>query len=375
MSSISRARTLLAVTGSVLLLTLALVPAVTSGGRESACLYTGSLNTVEELDTFMTDVLHTPLFQGGDVGASVELRDGRDLFVFADTLRSAPFSGRQLIRNSMLLFDGWCARVVPSDHGGAVIPDRGDVGYWPMSAVYAGRDLLAVTAQRVRSTDAEADGVFAFEILGPSVAFFAVPAGDPPRLLGVRDLGPDVADTTRPVWGAATAAADGWLYLYGTARPPTGTYGFSLQVARTRPAALVDQEQWEYWDGSDWQTDPSAAVELIHAWGGVSQTLSVFEAGGRWYAVSKRGEVLGTDMTIWSAPAPTGPFSVASTVAQIPSDGATGTLQYMALAHPALLPEPGSVVVSYSRNNTDLGTVLDDPRLYRPRFLRVPLPG
>jgi hypothetical protein len=85
--------------------------------------------------------------------------------------------------------------------------------------------------------------------------------------------------------------------------------------------------------------------------------------------------VLGTDLTIWSAPAPTGPFSVASTVAEIPSDAATGTLQYMPLANPALLPEPGSVVVSYSRNNTDLGVVLDDPRLYRPRFLRVPLPG
>jgi hypothetical protein len=374
MVSTSRARALLAVMGSVLL-TLVLVPAISTGDRQGPCLYTGPLGTVEDLDTFMTDALRTPSFQGADVGASVELTDGRSLFVFADTLRSTPFGGRQLIHNSMLLFDGWCARVVSSDDGGAVIPDRGDVGYWPMSAVYASPDVLAVTAQRVRRTDVVANGVFAFEILGPSIAFFAVPSGDPPRLLGVHDLGPDVADTTRPVWGAATAAADGWLYLYGTARPPTWPYGFSLHVARTRPAALADQDRWEYWDGSGWRTDPSAAVELIDAWGGVSQTLSVFEEEGRWYAVSKRGEVLGTDLTIWSAPAPTGPFSVASTVAEIPSDAATGTLQYMPLAHPALLPEPGSVVVSYSRNNTDLGVVLDDPRLYRPRFLRVPLPG
>lgn len=374
MVPMSPARGLLAVTGVLLLLTLVLVPAV-SGGQRGSCVVTGPVDSVEELNSFMTDVLRTPSFQGGDVGASVQLRDGRSLFVFADTLRSTPFSGRRLIHNSMLLLDGVCARVVPSPDGGAVIPDRGDVGYWPMSAVYAGPDVLAVTAQRVRRTDSVADGVFAFDILGPSIAFFAVPPGDPPRLLAVRDLGPDVADTTRPVWGAATAAADGWLYLYGTSRPPTWTYGFSLRVARTRPAALGDQDRWQYWDGQDWQADPSAAVELIDAWGGVSQTLSVFEENGRWYAVSKRGEVLGTALTIWSAPAPTGPFSVASTVAQIPSDAATGTLLYMPLAHPALLPEPGSVVVSYSRNNTDLGVVLDDPQLYRPRFLRVPLPG
>jgi hypothetical protein len=46
----------------------------------------------------------------------------------------------------------------------------------------------------------------------------------------------------------------------------------------------------------------------------------------------------------------------------------------MPLAHPDLLPEPGTVVVGYSENNVDPGRVVDDPRRYRPRFLRVPLP-
>jgi hypothetical protein len=30
-------------------------------------------------------------------------------------------------------------------------------------------------------------------------------------------------------------------------------------------------------------------------------------------------------------------------------------------------------VVSYSQNNTDFQAVEDDPRIYRPRFLRVSL--
>jgi hypothetical protein len=46
----------------------------------------------------------------------------------------------------------------------------------------------------------------------------------------------------------------------------------------------------------------------------------------------------------------------------------------MPLAHPDLLPEEGSVVVSYSRNVTDLKRLLTQPTLYRPRFLRVQLP-
>ena len=77
---------------------------------------------------------------------------------------------------------------------------------------------------------------------------------------------------------------------------------------------------------------------------------------------------------IWKAPAPTGPFVPSAPLARIPSDSANGLLRYMPLAHPDLLPEPGSVVVSYSRNVADLDRLQRDPYLYRPRFLRVPLP-
>ena len=46
----------------------------------------------------------------------------------------------------------------------------------------------------------------------------------------------------------------------------------------------------------------------------------------------------------------------------------------MPLAHPELMARPGSMVISYSRNNLDFDAVVADPSLYRPRFLRVPLP-
>ena len=74
-------------------------------------------------------------------------------------------------------------------------------------------------------------------------------------------------------------------------------------------------------------------------------------------------------------PGPTGPFTANPPVAQIPSDTRAGTLRYMPLAHPDLLPEKGSIIVSYSQNDTDLAKVGKNPFLYRPRFLRVPLPG
>ncbi|WP_148616307.1 DUF4185 domain-containing protein [Nocardioides rubriscoriae] len=357
------------------------VPRV-AGASETRCLPTGGLDTVAELDAFAREVRGNPEFQGGDVGASVELQDGRQLFVFGDTLRGASFDGQGFVHNSMLVFSPACAQaVLPADHG-AIVPDRRDgVGYWPMSVAkveHPGYDLVGVSTQRVRDTGDPGDGgsgVFAFEQLGPAVAIFVVPRGGTPQLIDQQDLGPDLVDTTRPVWGAATAVVGDQVYLYGTARPDTtGVFGFSLQVARVDLDDLLDPTAWRYWDGERWQRDADRVAELVPAVGGVSQTLSVFEQDGHWYAVSKRDEVLGSDLTIWTAPAPTGPFTPSPALAQIPSDAATGTLRYLPLAHPDLLPRPGTVVISYSQNDTDVGDVLADPRLYRPRFLRVRLP-
>lgn len=352
------------------------------GASETECLPTGGLETVAALDRFASRVRGNPEFQGGDVGASVELQDGRQLFLFGDTLRGEEFDGQRFVRNSMLVFSPVCAQaVLPADHG-AIVPDRADgVGYWPMSVARVerpGYDLVGVATQRVRANGDTSAGVFAFDILGPAVAVFVVPRGGVPQLIEQRDVGPDAVDTDRPVWGAAAAVVDDRVYLYGTARPgdeaASGVSGFSLRVARVDVDDLLDVEAWRYWDGSRWQSDPDAADVLIPARGGVSQTLSVFEQDGRWFALSKRDEVLGTDLTVWTAPGPTGPFTASPALAEIPSDAVTGTLRYLPLAHPDLLPSPGTVVVSYSQNDTRFEDVLADPTRYRPRFLRVRLP-
>lgn len=345
---------------------------------ETRCVPIDPITSVEGLNRLATKVRGSSEFQGADVGADVLLQDGRRLWVFGDTLRSQDFDGQRFVRNSMLVFQDRCADVVlPADHG-ALIPDRRDgVGYWPMSIAKierTGYDLVGIAAQRVRSSAAP-DGAFAFKNLGPAIALFIVVRGQTPQLLTVNDIGPDQDGTARPTWGAASAVHDDWVYLYGTANPQKeGVFGYSLKVARVRPNDILTTSKWRYWDGSAWQPKAGTAATLIAAQGGVSQTLSVFEKDGRWYAVSKQDEFLGSHLVIWSSPGPTGPFTEGPAVAEIPSDISSGTLRYMPLAHPDLLPEKGSVVVSYSQNNTDLGEVNDNPFLYRPRFLRVDLP-
>lgn len=340
------------------------------------CVYTGTPTSVKQINQVTRSAKGGQLFGGGDVGASAPLQDGRSVWVFGTSVRGGSAGEEaQLVGNSMLLFDDDCLAVVAPADGGAVIPDRRGTWYWPMSVTTdrrEGYDVVMVSAARLKS-DQRADAA-AIRTLGPAVASYLVPRGGTPQLLGVTDFArlprPDA-----PLWGAALARAeDGWVYVYGTARDPQA-FGYSLHVARVRPEQALDQRRWRYWDGTAWVKDSSRSARLVEAVNGVSQTLSVWQgSNGTWYALSKQNDVLGTGLVIWSAPAPQGPFTAHPAVADIPSDTESGHLRYAPLAHPELLPQPGSVVVSYSNNRTDQSQILNDPRLYRPTFLRVPLP-
>jgi hypothetical protein len=363
---------------------ITLVPAEADGPRplpsvasETSCVADARApRSVADLNRQISTMQGDPAFLGADVGADVRLQDGRYLLVFGDTLRGADFDGPQFARNSMMLWGDECVSVVLPPSHGALIPDRSDgVGYWPMSAGVAhrpGYDLVLVSTQRVDATGA---GSFDFANLGPALAVFLVADGETPQLIATQDVGPDSSDLSRPAWGAAMAVDGDWLYLYGTAHPDDDSvYGFSLQVARVHPDDVLERSRWRYWDGGSWQRHPGDAAELVPAAGGVSQTLSVFHEDGTWYALSKRDGDLGDQLVIWTAPGPTGPFTPGDPVATIASDPDTGEVTYMPLAHPDILPARGTVVASYSRNNTDVDKIRADPTLYRPTFLRVPLP-
>jgi Domain of unknown function (DUF4185) len=347
------------------------LPSVAS---ETKCVQEGTPKNVEDINRLILDLQAGPALEGADVGADVKLQDGRFLFVFGDTLRDKEFGGPEFVRNSMLVWNHDCVAAVVPQNRGALIPDRGDgIGYWPMSFTLVSRtgyDLVTVSTQRVATS-----GAGAFDNLGPGLAVFVVERGGVPQFIDHEDVGPDDPSKTSPAWGAALAADNDWLYLYGTANPEQSfVFGFSVQVARVRPDEVLMTEKWRYWDGGSWQKDPGQADVLIPAEGGVSQTFSVFHRGDTWYAFSRADGDFGDKLTFWTAPAPTGPFTPSAPVGELATQ-ATGEITYMPLAHPDLFSKKGSIVASYSRNNTDFDKVLKDPSRYRPQFLRVRLPN
>jgi hypothetical protein len=342
-------------------------------GRDSNadCQATDPYSDIEAL---AADIARAPSIvglAGGDMAVDTALSDGDLLMAFGDTILDSPLTQERMVRNAVLAFGGDRTCLVLGPGGSAFIPDRSDgVGYWPTSLTEVAPGTVAMFAQRV--ADRRDDR---FVNLGPGLAEVHVDDGIP-HVVRVIEIGPDDPSRQRIGWGAGVwRADDGFIYIYGTANPERDlVFGWSLHVARVAPDRIFDTGSWEYWVGTGWSPDATRAVEIIPAVGGVEQTLSVFAIDQEWYAVSKRDGYLGDAVVIRSAPSPTGPFTAGEVVAVRPSYPEAGILRYAALAHPALFPEPGTIVLSVSNNATDAEAVSADPTLYRPEFFRVPLP-
>jgi hypothetical protein len=341
-----------------------------------ACPKPGARRTLASADQVdaILDHAHLPAWNAADIGASARLPDGRIVWLFGDTLRSGLNPG--LVSNSMLVSAGSCVSQLTDPQHGAVIPDPGaHLAYWPMSVVVlpGATDRLVVLCARIRRGTSGGGGLD-FTFLGTSAAVFDVAHDAAPVLRGITSVTPDNPSTTQVNWGAAAFATDKWIYVYGSRLTgEKGIFGRELLVCRVPADSPRDAAAFRFWDGATWQAKASRARPVLAAEHGVSQTLSVDRLGPSDYTVvSKRDGDLGDFAYVWHGGSPTGPFT-AHKAFSAPSNSSSGELQYAPLAHPEIAMADGGLLMSVSRNTTDLARLNADPSLGVPRFVEVKL--
>jgi hypothetical protein len=164
---------------------------------------------------------------------------------------------------------------------------------------------------------------------------------------------------------------DGWLYVYGTRL--TGEpldFGRELYVARAPVADPRDRSRWQFWDGGTWQPDRKRAVAGLPSRGGVCGVFSVTNVDGSFAAVSKRDGDVNDYVYLWTAPHAWGPWTPTKEI-KAPGGFDTGQLEYAPVAHPEVPLASGHLLISISRNTTDLQRLLEDPEIGRPRFAEL----
>lgn len=352
---------------------------------------------------------------GGDVAGTIDLRDGRALWVFGDTWIGPVSDGRhaegaRLINTTAALqrVDAETPGKPPAaleflwgqddakGHPTTWIPPHpgGKTWFWPTgggTVVRRGEEppRLYVFLFRVAKAQNES-GVWAFRIVGTTLAVFddiRQPVDQwKSRLLDIPHSVSDVpaegsAGDARPKWLAwGTAAIEqpssegegSWLSVYGVRRE--SPLQSDAVLARMRPEDLERFDRWQFYAaGGTWSDQPAACAAVVT---GVTPEFSVerIEIGERPQFVMVHSEpFFGPRIFTRLADRPEGPWSERNAVYRVPDK--TGEKQYFAYAAKghAQLSRPGELLVTYVVNSHDFGLMVRDASIYRPRCVRIPL--
>jgi hypothetical protein len=95
---------------------------------------------------------------------------------------------------------------------------------------------------------------------------------------------------------------------------------------------------------------------------------------GTYVLISKRYDIVGTDIVAWTAPAPQGPWTVGPTLlSPIPDvNSAAGEVTYFGISHRESPVSSGQLLVTWSLNSNDAAW-FGNPR-YGIHFAEVPQP-
>lgn len=319
-----------------------------------------------------------PRWLGGDAAYTIDLGDGRVLWLFGDSfIATSPALVRSestMVHNSVAVMTGddpasatmqfaWRDGAPPD----AFFAEDGDDWFWPNGGVRVPGGPLVVFVSEVRATPGQGLG---FASAGYRAVMVADPSGPPDAWqLAAAPVAPAPYDPTATV---ACAASDG-DHLVALLVDGQGGAGRLARWAMTDVAA-GDLSTPGWWTGTAWSTTAAtAAVVLPDA----STECSLERFADQWLLVASHGFGAST-IAIYTAPAVTGPWSDPRDVFTPPESEVPDAFVYAGKGHPALVTHTAgaSLVVTYADNSFTFSDLLDPANadtLYWPHVAELSL--
>jgi hypothetical protein len=339
----------------------------------------------DALDDYAATTPHG--WTGGDSTYSVQLPDGRRVWLFSDTFLGPldPDGARPttapMVNNSFVVQRGNRFTTVTggaAGHPTAIMPPPGsDSWYWLGDGMVADVDGTHDLQVVFDEWERYGDGGWDYRLARTVVATFSL--HDLSKPLRVDPL----PSATHTQWGSALLPAsrsgDGYTYIYGISDSPTNK---QLRIARVPGSDLSRTDRWQFLDTGRqaWMRGEAEGTDVLP---GVSSEFSVTPWHGDFALVSQDGaQAFSPQIRLWSGCDPYGPFGSqpgSDLVYTTPETGASGgyhdpdVYTYNAKVHPSLAAG-GRWTLSYNVNSFDTSTSPDgdqyrDPSIYRPRFV------
>jgi uncharacterized protein DUF4185 len=313
-----------------------------------------------------------PRWLGADGAFSIDLGNGRVLWMFSDTFVARRAGDTRpkaaFVHNTVAIQSGYdpshasikfywrTRRGSPSE----IFPSEGPVWMWPGSGVRIGSRLL-LFCTRVTS-DSPKDSL-GFKSVGWK-AYWVTNPDDEPTAWKMKPAA-KVSDT---VSMASQALRDGgFVYLFGQGGSGDDLYLARLSIesfARGRLGAL----QW--WSGSDWQAEASSR-RPAQLRAGTETSVQRDPGGEGFIEVNSRG-FGATDIVMQRAQRLEGPWSAPIEIYRPPESDAPDAFVYAGKSHAEL--KGADLILTYAANGPD-EKVSRDMSLYFPRFVKVDLRG
>jgi hypothetical protein len=323
---------------------------------------------------------------GADVAFSIPLPDGRDIWIFGDTLygekRVVNSNVPVMVRNSIGVStcgpDGkWRIEyAIRRDSSGKADDyfrtSRPKTWYWAMDGFRVNQDVW-VTLLCVRATNSAS--AMGFETCGSDLARISNPGPDPQKWK-IRYF-PLVPDGAHAYPSATTVVVDDFVDLFAIDEKGSKP----LLVTRIPLAGLGDPRgHLEYLSKDDaWKPgfDPSDAKPAM-AQGSSELSIRYHPEMKKWLAVMFAPEPFSRDILLRSAPTPVGPWTNDKVIYSVPekTPGNTkydkDTFCYAGKEHPEF--EHGDLVFTYVCNTFAVPKLATELSIYFPQTIRMPMP-
>ncbi|MBK7404273.1 MAG: hypothetical protein IPJ41_06470 [Phycisphaerales bacterium] len=352
-------------------------------------------------------------WNGGDIGHSIDLGDGRTLWLFGDSIVGPVRNGSRVGGESKMVRGAiaWHKTPRQGEAPEAVhfaVPDPGLVEpevewirpeadlfgegawLWLMGDGLVvrgdeGRDRFVLFATAIGPAG-NPEGMWDFRRLGGAILSVKNPGDAPDTWRVEQRVNPLVSETAKfgepaqegenwglavVAWPSGGAVGPRTLYVYGLRSGGPGDN--RLLVARCSEGELDAPGAWRFWDGAAWGADAGQAAPIADGLVDEFTIEPVRREGEDELVLIQSEPMLGRHVLARASPAPEGPWSDPRALYEVSGVGEDPRLLTYAAKGHARLSEPGTLLVSTVVNSPDLGRVFRDAGLYRPRFVAVPL--
>jgi len=318
---------------------------------------------------------------GADGDFTVALTNGLTLWLFSDTFVGDVIDGHRtnarMVNNSAAWQYGndsadarlkfYYRRSADGKPAALIEPADGKGWFWLFDGVMKQGKLFLFLAQ-IEHTDEKS--VFGFRQSGVWLGEISNPLAPPGQWHVAQKKIPFAQFGTNEnrIFGSAVLVTNGFVYIYG-AREISGA-GKTMILARAPEMSLGDFATWQFRDRDSWTTNVADTANLCN---GMANEYSV-----SWMPALQRYVLVCTEnglsdkIIVRTATEPWGPWSEASVVYHTPEmTWDKNIFCYAAKAHPMLASAADELIVTYAANSFEFTQVMNDARLYWPRFVRI----